>query len=373
MSTINECLQTLRHCHDIVLEINCNYTDINAARIDLYSKLKNAYRETYADNQRLVFVLEHDMYNTAAPAGSLLQAIQIILQDIDISNFFVCIVTTNPDISTEYNYIQENISSDTVGFHVYPCTGNFSRLDLNNTSIEGKIQSLKNVNFDQLSDNHQNLLFNNSVFCLLPWLGINVDTNSRAYPCCEFKRDNSSENVKTHSIDEIWNSDSWKSIRKSMLNNQPVQGCQTCYFKEQAKQNSLRINFNREFSSEVRIVDQTHSDGGLSTVDIKYWDIRYNNLCNFACRSCHPAASTSWYQVHNSINPNSQLTIPLLEVANNQDQIFEQISKNINTVSTIYFAGGEPSMIKNFYKILELLIENQRQDVKLRYNINMSR
>jgi radical SAM protein with 4Fe4S-binding SPASM domain len=373
MQSIDQCLQTLRQNYDIITEIFCNYTNIESAKIDLYSKLKQFYQEVYNDNQRLVLVLEKDIYNTAAQAGSFLQAIQIIFQDLDISNFFVCIVTTNPDINTEYQYIQKNISLDPVSFHVYPCTGDFQRICFDHTAVEGKIQSLKDVDVDQLSEKHKNLLFNNSVFCIMPWLGINVDTTSQVYPCCEFTRNSSVGNVKNHSIDEIWNSDSMKAVRKSMMDNKPVSACQNCYLKERAKQNSLRVNFNRDFAQSIHLVDQTNSDGGLLTADIKYWDIRYNNLCNFACRSCHPSASSSWYRVHNSINPDRPLTVPLLQAADNQDRVFDQISKNINVVSTIYFAGGEPSMIENFYRILELLIKHGRRDVSLRYNLNMSR
>jgi radical SAM protein with 4Fe4S-binding SPASM domain len=373
MSTVTNCLQMLRQDYDIVTEIVCDYLDIDSARIDLYSKIKRVYQESYSGNQRLVFVLEKDIYNNNAQAGSFLQAIQIVLQDIDISNFFVCVVTTNPNINTEYEYIQKNISLDPVNFHVYPCTGPFQRLCFDHSAVEGKIQSLKDVDFDQLSEKHKNLLFNNKTFCIIPWLGINVDTTSQVYPCCEFKKTSSIGNVKTHSIDEIWNSDSMKSVRKSMLDGQPVSACQNCYIKERAKQNSLRVNLNREFAQEIHIVDQTNGDGGLSFAEIKYWDIRYNNLCNFACRSCNPSSSSSWYQVHNNINPNKQLTVPLLQAADDQDRVFDQISKNINVVSAIYFAGGEPSMIENFYKILELLIKHGRQDVSLRYNLNMSR
>jgi sulfatase maturation enzyme AslB (radical SAM superfamily) len=65
--------------------------------------------------------------------------------------------------------------------------------------------------------------------------------------------------------------------------------------------------------------------------------------------------------------------MPLLLAGGDKDLVFDQIFKNINDVEIIYFAGGEPSMIENFYKILEALIQHDRSDVQLRYNINMSR
>jgi MoaA/NifB/PqqE/SkfB family radical SAM enzyme len=200
-----------------------------------------------------------------------------------------------------------------------------------------------------------------------------VATTSKVYPCCDTKKEFSIGNVKDNSIYEIWNSDNIKAIRKSMLQGTPVESCQNCYKKEKLKRPSARINFNQEFVQHIHVIDNTNPDGSLPSTDIKFWDVRYNNLCNLSCRSCNPSSSSSWYQVHNAINPDKKLTVPLLEAGNNQDAVFDQMQKSIDQIDTIYFAGGEPAMIENFYKILELLIANNRTDVRLKYNLNMTR
>jgi radical SAM protein with 4Fe4S-binding SPASM domain len=371
--SLKQCIDHLHQTHDIVCQIDCKYSDMAVARVDLYSKIKQAYRESFQDNQRLIFVLEQDLYNTNSTTGSILQAIQIILQDIDISNFFVCVVTTNPDIDKEYQFIKDNISNDPVDFQVFKCLGNFDKITVEHIAMQGKIQSLKSVDFDKISNQHQNLLFVDPVFCMMPWVGINISTTSQVYPCCVTKSEFSIGNIKDHSIDEIWNAENIKNIRKSMLQGIPVNGCQDCYDKEKLKRPSSRMNFNRELAKHVHLIDSTDQSGNVPTTNIKYWDIRYNNLCNFACRSCGPDQSSSWYQVHNTVQPDKKITIPLLQIGNNQDEVYNQICQNISHVDTIYFAGGEPSMIENFYNILELLIDHNRKDVHLIYNINMSR
>lgn len=373
MLTVDQCVQQLRNNYEIVCQVDCNYSNIEIARVDLYTKLRAAHKEAYLENQRLIFVLEQDLYNTNSSIGSVLQAIQVILQDIDISNYFICLVTTNSDIDSEYQYIKHNISSDSVNFHVYQCQGNFTKINVEHTVIQGKIQSLTSVNLASLTDKQQHLLFVDPVFCMIPWVGINVDTTSKVYPCCHTQHKSEIGNTTTHSIEQIWNSDKMNSIRRAMITGKSVKSCQSCYEKEKLKQPSPRINFNKEFANNIQLINSTRSDGSLPTTNIKYWDIRYNNLCNFACRSCNPKASSSWFKVHNTIHPDKKLTIPLLTAGNDQDAVFDQMRKNINHVDTIYFAGGEPAMIENFYKILELLIEHNRTDVKLRYNINMSR
>jgi hypothetical protein len=65
-----------------------------------------AHKTEYSPDQRIIFVLTQDLYNSNSTTGSVLQAIQVILQDIDISNFFVCIVTTNPDFDSEYEFLK---------------------------------------------------------------------------------------------------------------------------------------------------------------------------------------------------------------------------------------------------------------------------
>jgi radical SAM protein with 4Fe4S-binding SPASM domain len=371
--TVNECVEHLRNTHDVIAEITCNYSEIHQAKLDLYAKLKIAYKTEYTPDQRIVFVLTQDLYNGTSAIGAVLQTIQVILQDIDISNFFVCLVTTNPDIDSEYEFIKNNISTDPVSFHLYKCTGNFDRINIEQTVMQGKAQSLKDIDFDSINNRHRDLLFKDPVFCIIPWIGIHVYTNSKAYPCCVAKKEFSIGNVKENSISEIWNSDKIKAIRKSMLEGTPLESCEYCYKKEKLKRPSDRNNFNQEFAQDIHIIDTTNADGSLPSTDIKFWDIRYNNLCNLSCRSCGPLSSSSWYQVHNSINPDRKLAVPLLEAGDNQDAVFEQMQKNINQIDTIYFAGGEPAMIENFYKILELLIAKNRTDVRLRYNLNMTR
>ena len=48
------------------------------------------------------------------------------------------------------------------------------------------------------------------------------------------------------------------------------------------------------------------------------------------------------------------------------------IEKNINTIESVYFAGGEPLINEAHYRILELLIENKKTKVDISYNTNFS-
>jgi len=371
--SIDQCLENLRNQFDVITEIRCDYDSIETATVDLYLKLQKIRQEKFEHNQRIVFVLEHDFYDDISPCGALLQAIQIIVQDIDISNFFVCILSSNSDVSDEYFHIWQKISSDPVPFNLYTYAGSFSKIIKAHKRIDGKNQSLKGIILSGLKQRHKELLFEDPVFCLMPWVGINIRPDNEVRPCCEYQGP-AIGNTANQTISEIWNSEPLRQIRRSMLQKQPVTGCETCYHKERVQSDSLRNTTNREFAHHAALIDSTDQDDHeIPTQSIVYWDIRYNNLCNFACRSCHPGASTSWYQIHNDLYPDQKLQFPLMQVGHGKDKIFREISQNIDLVEKIYFAGGEPLIIENFYRVLEILDAHGRHDVHLCYNTNLSK
>jgi MoaA/NifB/PqqE/SkfB family radical SAM enzyme len=367
--TVEECVNQLKSEFDVIDVVTCSTQITN---IDFYLKIKNLYRPCFEPNQRLIFVITRD-YTTSESRAQLLQNLQSIICDIDISNFFVCLVTTNPDIKKDYQQIFDNFSQDPVPFHVYQCQGEYEKIQSNDLGSFSKYASVKNLT-DQISkirDDQKQLLFESKTFCMLPWAGINVEPNNVVRPCCEFNQplgDSSQDSLET-----IWNSNAWKQVRKDMLSNVPVPACQRCYEKESLGRDTLRQSSNRLLVEKIDLVDRTKDDGYLDVFHLNYWDVRYNNLCNLACRSCGPEASSSWYQPAVKIGWIHNDRAPMLIAGRSEHDIFYQIIQHVDHVKQIYFAGGEPAMIDKFYEILEILDAHGRHDVKLNYNINMSR
>jgi len=320
----------------------------------------------------LVFVVTQDRATAKSPS-QFIQNLQAIINDIDISNFFVCLVTTNHDIKKDYQYIFDNISQDPVPFHVYQCQGNYEKIQSQDLASFSKYASVKNLT-DQISvlrDDHKELLFDSKIFCMLPWAGINIESSNIVRPCCEFQ--GSLGDSSKHSLDAIWNSDAWKQVRQDMLANVPIKACQRCYDKEKMGRDTLRQSSNRLLIDQIALTDLTKADGHLDAFQLSYWDTRYSNLCNLACRSCNPGASSSWYGPALEIGRIKNDRSPMLIAGRSEDDIFDQIIHHVDHVKQIYFAGGEPSMIDKFYEILEILDAHGRNDVQLTYNINMSR
>jgi len=367
MPTISECIDSLCREFQIVDVIDCDQSTV-----DLYLKTKSLWKESFSNSERIIFVITKDRYNSNGP-GITLQGLQSIINDIDISNFFICLVTTNPDVLNEYDYVLKNISIDDVSFNLYPCQGDYQKINVSNELPFTKQTSVKNLSslIDNLSIDHKKMLFESKSFCIMPWVGMNIETNSSVKPCCESTQ--IIGDCSTDSLSKIWNSTEIKDIRKKMLSGTVVASCDNCYKKELLGRDSLRKSINRKYPDKVYKLDITDPDGHLNEFSLEYWDIRYNNLCNLACRSCNPKSSSSWHQPAVKIGMIDKNSPSILIAGRHNQDIFQQIIEHIDVVNTIYFAGGEPLMIDNFYKILEMLEANGRTDVHLLYNTNLTR
>lgn len=367
--SLQDCVEQVSQHYDVVCKISCDFPDFNTAQQQLYYAIAAAYLSEYKNNQRLIFTITEDFYHSSQPYGIILNLLQSILNDLDIPNYFVCLISTNNKIAEEYKAVHQNWNQDPNPINLIYCTGDFRKKIADRPYLTGKMQSFKKILpvIQKLDQTQKHRLFGNDSFCIMPWLGVHVGPDSQVRPCCDSKL--IMGKASDQSLEEIWNSPSTVQLRTQLLNNQQPQSCQTCYVKESLGADSLRKSINREFAHSIEIVN----NGTIAQNSIKYWDIRYNNLCNFACRSCDSVSSSAWNQVYNNINTDQSRKTVYLEAGNDQDQIYQQILQHLDQVEKIYFAGGEPSMIENFYRILDLLDQRQRHKVKLVYNINLSK
>lgn len=372
--TVQDQISRLRKAHNAIGMIICDHDTLERTRAALTKQLKDLYRPAFEDQDRILIVLQKDFYTPSSRAGQILQLLQHIIQEIDISNYFISLISTNPNIESEALFVQQQISIDPVPLNLHPCIGQFERIDLDHEIFQGKLQISTDF-ADKLAaiDSHlQSKIVDDPVFCMMPWVGINIEPDSSVRPCCEFTRTDTLGNLKKNNLSEIWKSPDWKQLREQMLQGQAPRSCQSCYHKESLGRDSLRQYINREFAHRVPEIAVTHL-GETGTLQLGYLDVRYNNLCNLTCRSCDSKQSSSWAQIHNQVYPNETIAHSLLTIDHGQDQIFDELTRHLSSVEKIYFAGGEPLIIENFYKVLNILDADNRHDVELIYNTNLTR
>lgn len=214
-------------------------------------------------------------------------------------------------------------------------------------------------------------------FCVLPWLHLNVQPNGDIYPCCMAPYGEPIGNTKDDTLEEMWNGDAMKDIRKKMMIGERPHLCNRCFLIEDNGLNSPRYTHNDYFRNRIEeVLDTTDEETGhVTDFKLRYWDFRWSNICNFKCRMCGVYSSSKWHAEALELHGDSTAedTKGILEFnSTGKEDVFAQIDKHIHDVEEIYFAGGEPLVMEEHYLILEKLIAAGRTDVRLRYNTNFS-
>jgi sulfatase maturation enzyme AslB (radical SAM superfamily) len=196
--------------------------------------------------------------------------------------------------------------------------------------------------------------------------------DGRAYPCCLGDDQHPIGNFKQDSMETVWNQTAYKTMRKNMLEERPCKECSKCYEQERAGFMSMRNSTNKNFGQHINIVDQTEADGTFPEFKLRYYDIRFSNLCNFTCRTCGGWFSSSWYTEEEELYGKRNYP-KIMFAGRTETDMWEQLEPHIPYLEQVYFAGGEPMMMEEHYRILKELVKREMFDVKLIYNTNFSR
>lgn len=212
-----------------------------------------------------------------------------------------------------------------------------------------------------------------STICAVPWMHLAFEPSGHVVPCCLTSTYSSfSGDLNTMTLEEIWNSDNQKALRKEMIEGKEPKICSKCFDRERVTGESSRTFHARNFPEVIEAIPNiTEPDGTCTTMDLKYWDFRFSNLCNFKCRSCGPRYSSAWVPDAKKLGFSDQEKVWSIDAVNDTTN-YEFLDTQINNVKRIYFAGGEPLLMPEHWQILDMLVAKERFDVKLSYNINCS-
>ena len=210
-------------------------------------------------------------------------------------------------------------------------------------------------------------------FCILPWIHMHVWPNGKTFPCCLTPYDYDVGNVNDSGLKGVWNDKPMRDLRQRMLNDEPSASCERCYEHERNGYDSLRVNANRDYAHwKNYALSSTLDDGSLTDMKLVYLDIRFSNLCNFSCRTCGPELSSSWYEDSLSLGNIADKYPKFQRLKSTAEDLWTELEPNLQYVEGIYFAGGEPLMMEEHYKLLDYFIQNGKTDITINYNTNFS-
>jgi radical SAM protein with 4Fe4S-binding SPASM domain len=375
---MKQTIEQLRNQYNIVAEVDLDpwhNLKEHEKKPWLRSVLQAVHREVYADNERLIFTLTRgDVYtDDFSQSGRLLEEFQRRLNEIDISNFFVILVTNDTTIAEAYATAQATISSDQVPITIMVYDAVITKKTTQKQYNYNSSDPIK-IDLDNCSNQERHLLSKSKTFCMYPWIHFHAYPNGNAYPCCMADMQFPVGNMREHTIQEIWNQAPLRDMRRAMLSDTPVSACNRCYEQESMGFMSGRRAANKHHGHHISRVHNTQADGTLDQFELTYWDIRFSNLCNLSCRSCGHIFSSNWYKDQAAISgPDWKKNNRVLNYAGRfETDAWDQLVEHIDYVEQIYFAGGEPLLMEEHYNILEELLKRGRTDVRLIYNTNFT-
>lgn len=211
-------------------------------------------------------------------------------------------------------------------------------------------------------------------FCIMPWVHLHTWPNGNVYPCCLADSDYPLGNLKDNTLEEIWNSNDLKKIRKELINGEKPMVCKRCYMQEDMGSASFRVSSNNQWQHHIdKAIETTLPDGTDTNFKLNYWDFRFSNICNLKCRMCGPELSSSWYDDQIKMYGSSSTPRALIHCNDlSKEDIMIYVDRFINDAEEIYFAGGEPFIMEEHYLILEKLIAAGNTKCRIRYNTNFT-
>ena len=236
-------------------------------------------------------------------------------------------------------------------------------------------------------------------FCILPWIHFATRPNGDMRLCCSANASGAGEN---HTVGLVknergqpanfgretpmsaWNNEYMKDVRLTMLEGKIPASCSKCIAEESKGVASKRIwetgSWMEDGIDVEELIKQTAEDGTVPE-KLVYLDLRLGHTCNLKCVMCSPHDSSQWVGDHKKVYPlfqakelKEQMQWDRKDFNNfwhENPDFWKEMYAQIPNLKQVYFAGGEPLMIREHKWFLEEIIRQGYADkILVRYNTN---
>lgn len=308
--------------------------DISEKPYYLHRLLIRNFKDSYDHDERFV------LFSSELPSNRLLQYIKNTCDACNISASFVLLLCPY-DLTQSINKV---------------CHSN-DRFDHVVASVDGNKLSQK--------------YFVEDTICPLPWMHLVVSNLGNIRPCC----------INTQKIgsiiddepEEILNGENLKKLRESLQNGVRHESCSACWKIEHSGGTSMRQKMLSWHQHKFfgRLIDAP----ALVSIDLKA-----GNTCNFKCRTCDESSSSliAAEKLRLATDSHSIGQVKLIQQQGrwfdlDLDQPKSKILSLLNDVEQIDFYGGEPFLVRGFERIIDYLIDSDREKhIRIHVNTNGS-
>lgn len=221
-------------------------------------------------------------------------------------------------------------------------------------------------------------------FCLAKWHHVTMYLQSGETHSCYHP---APHKIPKHEIEEnpsaLHNTWEKKMERKMMLEGKKPEGCQYCWNIEAMGPDyvSDRHQRNASIFTEERY-QQTAFGPWDQNINPEYLEINFGNECNFKCGYCHPKYSTRFYQEIKEHGPvtsvkNHRCDIDWMKLYQREeenpyvDAFWKWWPELRKTLNIMRITGGEPTMHRSTYQVLDEIDKDPMPWLELNINSNL--
>ena len=218
-------------------------------------------------------------------------------------------------------------------------------------------------------------------FCMHPFTGLATREDGAIKICC---RSQPIGWIQEQSLEAAWNNETMQEVRRQVLSGERPEVCKPCFDLEDQGVESLRQRHINGVIPEARINLYPNTEyKKIMPFKFPTMEIKLNNLCNLKCRMCNPLDSTSW-QDWDAVKPfyeqeKNYLVPTIVKLVDKPGQYIGPFDDTENWWSSfekllphfrrVEFAGGEPLMDPQHYRILDML-KPYAKNIEIKYATN---
>jgi len=217
----------------------------------------------------------------------------------------------------------------------------------------------------------------------MPFIHLYSSTNGELRPCCIAGSFDVKVNLKD-GVESAFNSVQMKKLRQDMLEGKRNSVCNVCYNSEDngipSSRQMYNMSISNDFNNDGYVMPSVNEDFSVDS-DFQYIDVRFSNLCNFKCIMCTHEFSSQWHDDMGFEDPyqnDGRYQKNHSKIINISDNILDDLKPHLSKLKKVYFAGGEPLIMKENYELLRFIKNNSinsshpKKGIELYYNTNLS-
>lgn len=214
-----------------------------------------------------------------------------------------------------------------------------------------------------------------TTICMLPWVSIEASPTGTARPCCLAREDITGIDLRTHTLQDAYQSKYMQDMRKQMRNGEKPATCKLCWDEEDAGRTSKRMHSRTRLKELYKDVDWAND----TPDQLWFLDLKLGNICNLKCRICGSWSSSKWATEELDYMPKGSdkkkhIAYQWLKQGKWPEEspaFWENLKTLLPHIKYLEFTGGEPWLIREHWDFLKYAVETgDSKHIDIHYNTN---